>query len=248
MEIRTALGVIATRSPPLGAGYRLLQGHAVPGAGTSIAFHLLPTATGVASQHGAEEGIGVMIFALLQVAAGATGPSFDCGRARTEIEQAVCANAELAALDREEARLYRLALAGPPAQRRRAAARQREFLQARDECSRMAPTVDDCIRTQYLGDIAELRRLYAPGRGADGLSLAPVRYRCDEGFSDAYVTRFRLTPAQAYVTLVRVNEGQPLVASPASEGRLVGRYDTGQILEPDGSLLRINARICTPAR
>lgn len=188
-----------------------------------------------------------MILWLLQLAAAAT-PSFDCRRARTDIEQAICASSELAALDREEARLYRLALAGPPAQRRRVVARQREFLSDRDSCRESGATLSDCLRDTYQGDIAELRRLYGLSGDAAGLSSGPVHFRCDGGYPDAFVTRFRTTPAQAYVTIPRLNEGQPLIAASVRGGSLVGRYDTGQILEASGTRLRLNARICTPAR
>ena len=188
-----------------------------------------------------------MILWLLQLAVAAT-PSFDCRRARTDIERTICASSELAALDREEARLYRLALAGPRAQRPRVVARQREFLSDRESCHESAAPLSDCLRDAYQGDIGELRRLFGLSRDAAGLSSGPVQFHCDGGYPDAFVTRFRTTPAQAYVTIPRLNEGQPLLAASARGGPLVGRYDTGQILEASGARLRLNARICTPAR
>ena len=189
-----------------------------------------------------------MIFGLLLAAATAS-PSFDCSRARTGVEKLICASAELSELDREEARLYRLAMAGPAPRQARAAPRQRVFLKERDACAdhRSGELLVECIRDAYLGDIAELRRLFPLGSGQDGLSSGPIRYSCDEGYPDAYVTRFRFPRAQAYVTIPAVNEGQPLLAAEDDPQRLVGRYSNGMVLEPGGARLRLNARICTPA-
>ena len=189
-----------------------------------------------------------MSILLLLLQAAATGPSFDCGRARTDIERTICASSELAALDREEARLYRIVLAGPPPQRRDAVERQRQFLKDRDDCRESAAPLDECLRDTYLWDIGELRRVFGLLGDEAGLSSGPVRYRCDGGYPDIFVTRFRTTPEQAQATVVTLNEGQPLLADASHEGRLIGRYATHYVLERDGSQLRSGARICSPYR
>ena len=187
-----------------------------------------------------------MILALLQLAAtAAPGPSFDCARAGSAVEHSLCANAELAALDREEARLYRLALRAPAARRAHLVARQREFLAGRNRCGEDLEPFDQCIRNAYLEDIAEMRRIAGIG-DEGGLSSGPVRYRCDSNYPDAWVTRFALVPEQAWVALPARQEGQPLLARPGEGGRLTGRYDSGQVLEADGRRLRLSARICVP--
>jgi hypothetical protein len=186
----------------------------------------------------------MMILALVQLAA---GPSFDCARAGTPIERAICASGELAALDREEARLYRVALVTAPARRQQLVSRQRDFLRDRNGCPESAAPLGECIRDAYLWDIGDLRRLAELEDDNEGLSSGPVRYVCDGGFPDAFVTRFKTRPAQAHVTVAKLNEGQPLVADAAEPERLVGRYATDYILEAGGSRLRIGARICTPA-
>ena len=185
-----------------------------------------------------------MLLIIAQLAAAAApGPSFDCARAQGSVEQAICAEADLAALDREEARLYRLALDARPGERRRPTMRQREFLRSRDACGREADVVAECVRNAYQQDIAELRRSEGLAGDAGGLSSGPVRYRCDGGFPEVWVTRFRLNPAQAWDSVPAREEGQPLVAG--DSGALAGRYDRGQVLEADGRL-RLNARICLP--
>ena len=187
-----------------------------------------------------------MILPLLQLDAAVTGPSFDCGRARSEVERAICASSELSALDREEARLSRMALNAPPAQRKQLLARQRQFLKDRNGCVQSAAPLEECVRDAYLGDIADLRRLARLEGDAGGLSSGPIRFRCDGGYPDIFVTLFRLTPAQGYITVPTLNEGQPLVASPETGNRLVGRYSTGMLFDADARRVRLNARICDP--
>src|SRR3954468_8330596 len=104
------------------------------------------------------------MIALLLGLAAATQPSFDCTRAHGAIEQAVCASEELAALDREEARLYRLGLGGSSTPQQNLLERQRQFLSDRNGCAGSSEPLAACIRDAYLGDVADLRRLSAAGR------------------------------------------------------------------------------------
>lgn len=186
-----------------------------------------------------------MIFiALLQLAA--AGPSFDCARARTDVERAICADAELAALDREEARIYGIARVVPQADRTALLKRQRDFLEGRNACPQSAAPLDECIRDAYLGDIGDLRRMAELGDDNEGISSGPNRFRCDGGYPDLYVTLFRTSPAQAYLSVPALNEGQPLLADPADPRHYVGRYATDMIYEAEGPRVRTGARICRP--
>ena len=84
-------------------------------------------------------------------------PSFDCGRARTPVEQTICADPVLAAKDRRMARLY--------AQAGRSGAlemSQREWLGARDGCNRLGGgELHACIHNAYDARIRELRNSIA---------------------------------------------------------------------------------------
>lgn len=188
-----------------------------------------------------------MMSLLLGLAAATAQPSFDCTRARRAAEQVICASGELAALDREEARLYRLAQGGSATRQQAVLDRQRQFLSDRNECAGSAEPLDACVRDAYLGDIADLRRLSAAGRDQGGLSSGPFRFRCDADYPDVYVTLFELTPAQAYVTIPDVNEGQPLVVGAGGGTLYVGRYATDWIFDPRASQVRVGARVCTRA-
>lgn len=70
-------------------------------------------------------------------------PSFDCSKARSRIDKLVCANAELAALDRRVAELFELAMSQAPdaGDIKRA---QRRWLRDRNDCQDAA-----CMRSQY---------------------------------------------------------------------------------------------------
>lgn len=71
------------------------------------------------------------LSAALAAPAAAQGPSFDCGRAQTMTEFAICGNPELARLDRVLADAYAAALSRGDATVRD---RQRAWLQGRDDC------------------------------------------------------------------------------------------------------------------
>lgn len=191
-----------------------------------------------------------MIGWTLLMAATASGPSFDCALARTSIEHAICASEELSAFDREEARVYQIVRTKTPENlRQRIVDRQRQFLRDRNRCveEQSTDTVPDCIRDAYLGDISDLRRNPALRGDIDGLSVGPTRFKCDDGFPDAYVTVFRFTPTQANVSVPSQDEAQSLVATPNDPQRLIGRGDRDWLFDIRTSRLRIDARICTPA-
>lgn len=80
-------------------------------------------------------------------------PSFDCARARTSSENAICSDAELAGLDRSMAAQYGRAVAqADPIQRRLLEQTRSRFLGFRDRCPTKA-----CIADTYEGRIREIR-------------------------------------------------------------------------------------------
>lgn len=80
-------------------------------------------------------------------------PSFDCARARTKGEIAVCSNAGLAALDRNMAAQYTQAIEqATPQQRELLRATRNHFLAYRDRCPSRA-----CIGDAYVGRMREIR-------------------------------------------------------------------------------------------
>jgi hypothetical protein len=80
-------------------------------------------------------------------------PSFDCSKARTKGEVAVCSDTGLAALDRNMAAEYRQAVEGASPDQQALLRRTRDrFLAYRDRC-----TSRSCIADAYVGRMREIR-------------------------------------------------------------------------------------------
>ena len=94
--------------------------------------------------------------------------SFDCGRAKGQAQELVCGDANLAAMDREVARLA--GLAAEPAT-------QADWAQQRDECWR-SDELRQCVMAAAMLKIHQLRKGSEAARGDGGQSLGPVAYSC----------------------------------------------------------------------
>lgn len=124
----------------------------------------------------------VLAFNLAAVPALADGdgPSFDCAKPTTAVEEAICASPDLAALDVELAAFYEQALAvadglaaeieGAPDKLRAA---QRDWIARRDGCSD-TEDVDGCVADAYRDRLAVIKLAY-------GL-LAPGSYPVEKSF------------------------------------------------------------------
>lgn len=115
-------------------------------------------------------------------AAAQTGPSYDCSRAQTAVEHAICADPDLSLLDREIAALYGAAQAGPDMDATRQAeltSRQRGWIDSRNGCA-SAPDLTPCVTAIYGQRILELKSHYQGASGDAGpVSFGPVPYACD---------------------------------------------------------------------
>jgi uncharacterized protein len=124
--------------------------------------------------------------------AAAIRPSFDCRKADRDTTKLVCRDSQLAALDREMARLYALALNGPhmnAARKRELMAVQRGWIKGRDDCWK-AEVPRDCVVSSYAARILELRQGYADARRQDakGISRGPQVLECtNSDFSIGFV-------------------------------------------------------------
>lgn len=111
----------------------------------------------------------------------AEGPSFDCAKAVGEVQELICRDGELAALDRRLAEVYETTLdTWPAADLDALKAFQRGWVGGRDDCWK-EDEVRPCVELSYRRRIAELRiqsgQLEVP---------TPVYYRCD-GLEDTRV-------------------------------------------------------------
>ncbi len=104
-----------------------------------------------------------LLLAASALAEEATGPSFDCARASTEAETAICESPSLGWYDRQLARAWKIALkAAGKAGESSLKASQAAFLKDRDACVK-SDNVYGCMSDAYLGRIGELA-----GAGSDG--------------------------------------------------------------------------------
>ena len=96
--------------------------------------------------------------------------SFDCGVARGQAQELICADANLAAMDREVAQLAGLAVEP---------AAQANWAMDRDECWK-ADQLRECVMAASALQIHRLRQGsdVARSRDAEGISVGPVAYRC----------------------------------------------------------------------
>ena len=162
----------------------------------------------------------------------AASTDFDCGRAEGEVPRLVCQDPRLAELDRELARLFRLAGAdqhGTGSDPAALAAGERGWIEGRDAC-RKTDDVRACVVASYAERIAELRRSYAGARSQDdrGISLGPFVVRCDglDAPLGATFVNGGEEPALAY--LVGLEPALIVSQAPSGSGaRYTGRYGAG---------------------
>ncbi len=111
----------------------------------------------------------------------AVEPTFDCTKTDHDVEDAICASADLAELDVELARLYDLARKGPHLGDRSAELleSQRSWIRSRNECWKSTIGIETCTANSYAFRIAELREGYSDARTEKGASDGPFAYRCD---------------------------------------------------------------------
>lgn len=90
----------------------------------------------------------------------ATKPSFDCAKADSEIEELICKDEELAALDQKMAEVYKTALdKAPKEELDNLKAFQRGWVKGRNDCWK-AEDESSCARANYETRITELQIAY----------------------------------------------------------------------------------------
>lgn len=93
---------------------------------------------------------------LLNVLVHAAQPSFDCRKTSHEVEQLICKDAELAALDRSLASLYNTLLKHTLASEQKSLkAEQRGWVKGRNDCWKSSDQ-RGCIKAEYEARIREL--------------------------------------------------------------------------------------------
>ena len=108
-------------------------------------------------------------------------PSFDCAKAAGQVEQLVCKDADLAALDRKLADVYVKALKGWPANvavEQRAI--QRGWVKGRNDCWK-SQDVRACVEGEYRTRLVEIQI-----KGGQLMVPTPVSFACTGGEDKAF--------------------------------------------------------------
>lgn len=144
----------------------------------------------------------------------AINASFDCGRAKGQAQELVCGDPGLAAMDREVARLAKLAV--EPA----AAA---DWALKRDDCWK-SDELRQCVMAAAMLEIHRLRKGSDIARTGEGLSVGPVAFAC-KGISGPVLATFVNSDPGA-VTLEWGGQGIAIdQVTTASGARYDGRWD-----------------------
>ncbi len=163
---------------------------------------------------------------------GTKGPAFDCTKASSEVEKLICADEELAALDRKLDEVYKTALAkARDGMDKTLRAEQRGWIKGRDECwkaqgkenplfltaSWTATSVRECVEAQYKLRISELQVQWqlAPEK-------KPIFFACESNPANEVVATFFETDPPA----VRLERGDKTVIAwqvPGGGGKYEGQ-------------------------
>jgi len=140
--------------------------------------------------------------------------SFDCGRANGQAQELVCADANLAAMDREVARLAGLAMEP---------AGQADWAQQRDQCWK-SDELRHCVMAAAMLQIHRLRQGSEAARAAEGLSVGPVAFACKGIAGPVWATFVNSDPGA-----VALEWGGQVIAidhvTAASGAKYEGRWD-----------------------
>ncbi|MGF1553281.1 MAG: MliC family protein [Paracoccaceae bacterium] len=164
--------------------------------------------------------------------------SFDCAAARSTAEQLVCSDADLAALDRELARLYALAIDDTEGEGRRALrAVQRGWVKGRDDCWKGADPAE-CVADAYALRLHEIRRGFAASRAAAGPSEGPYPYAC-EGL-DAVVSAVFVRAGTPRVSLLWRGNAMSMPLVPAGSGAKYAEDGAAFFTKGDEAILSLD--------
>jgi uncharacterized protein len=149
----------------------------------------------------------------------AAQPSFDCAKAAGDVEELICQDDELAALDRTMAETYDAALKkAPPEEIKTLKAFQRGWIKGRDDCWK-AEDLRACVQANYETRITELQIAYG-----DQVVPEPVLYTCEDGATITAV--FYQDTQRPAAVLTRIPEQVVAFLSPAGSG---SKYEGGNV-------------------
>lgn len=178
--------------------------------------------------------LATLLFAPLL--ASAATPSFDCTKASGSVENLICKDAGLAALDNELAALYPKTIAAlSPEQLKTERAMQRGWIKGRNDCWK-GQDLRQCVEDNYLLRITELQI-----SGGQLMVPAPVNYQCGKNVT---LSTYFYNDAKLPAAVINLSEGdkqQQVLAyeAPSASGaRYEGQNLTFLIKGDDATLER----------
>jgi uncharacterized protein len=152
---------------------------------------------------------------LLAAPAFAAKPAFNCAKADGEVEELICSNDELAALDHKIADVYKAAMKNLPADEQKTEkAYQRGWIKGRNDCWK-ADDIEDCVRFSYESRITELQiksgQMEVP---------EPVYYQCGDthALEDTVIAVFYKDSQLPAAVLTKGDEQVIALRSPSASG------------------------------
>jgi len=151
----------------------------------------------------------------LMVGAGAVNaqPAFDCARASGEVQELICKDESLQALDRRLARTWAKATeSSPPEVLQEQRAMQRGWIKGRNDCWK-AENTKQCVEFSYESRLVELSI-------SAGLVEAPRYYSvaCDDGDGGPFTAAFYNDLNPQAVVLTRGNDQVIAMTAPTGSG------------------------------
>jgi uncharacterized protein len=150
-------------------------------------------------------------------------------RAEGKVETLICDDGNLARMDVELGRHYRLAMEGPHITRARAEElrrAQRDFVRDRNECWK-GIDLRQCTMTAYARRIHEIRQSFANARDATGISLGPIAYRCEGLDAVVGATFVNSDPGAVYLEWLEFSMALDHVPS-GSGAKYLGRWNDAE--------------------
>jgi len=135
----------------------------------------------------------------------AASPSFNCAKADGRAEELICGDKELASMDVEATRLFRLVrdrAKRPEGEKKALNDDHTRWLKVRDECW-IAGDIRTCILASYAVRIHSLRQHHAEARASDdtGITRGPFELRCKDLKQPVQATYIRSDPPVSTVQL-----------------------------------------------
>jgi uncharacterized protein len=146
-------------------------------------------------------------------------PGFDCTKADSDAEEAICQSEALADLDLELSRLYRAAIEGShinPDRKARLQTEQRGWIKGRNECWKSSLGLETCVANSYAARIHDIREGYVDSRTEGGKSTGPFAVVCDG--LDGIISAVFVNTVEPLVSLKWRTNSVILPLSPSGSG------------------------------